>query len=109
MLPTRRADLITRVIDGEVVILDRASGRVHQLNATASCIWDCCDGLNSATDISVHVGASFNVLPEAILKDVVAILSELEQLGLLLASQDKTSDRRQLRGDNDERFRDVSK
>src|SRR5688572_25028723 len=43
-----RPDLVTRTIDGEVVILDQSAGTVHHLNATASHIWSECDGTRSA-------------------------------------------------------------
>ncbi len=43
-LPQRRSDIIYRTIEGETVILNRNEGRLHQLNPTASFIWNCCDG-----------------------------------------------------------------
>jgi len=83
MLPTRRPDLLTRVIDGEVVILDQAAGKVHQLNATASCIWERCDGANSVADITAYVADCFDISVDAVSRDVATTLIELEQLGLL--------------------------
>src|SRR5262245_12987287 len=56
---TRRPDLTTCTVDGEVVIFDRAAGFVHQLNATASRIWDACDGTHSVEDIAAQLMERF--------------------------------------------------
>ncbi len=85
MCPRRRPSLAARVIDGEVVILDHAAGKVHHLNVTASCIWDSCNGSRSVAEIAARVAASFEVTPEAAFEGVTAALMEFQQLGLLLA------------------------
>ena len=83
MPPKRRSDLVERVIDGETVILDRAVGNVHRLNATASCVWSQLNGENSATAIAAFVAARFDSAPDTVLDDVVKAIASLEQLGLL--------------------------
>jgi PqqD family protein of HPr-rel-A system len=83
MLPTRRADLVTRTVDGEVVILDRATGNVHRLNATASFIWNHCDGTSTSAEIAARVATNFERTPEQVLADVTEALANLERLGLL--------------------------
>ena len=83
-MPIRRADLPTRVIDGEVVILDRAGGNVHQLNVTASQVWNECDGTHSAADIVAQLVATFEEAPEdVILHDVSEIIMTFRRHGLL--------------------------
>jgi hypothetical protein len=75
--------LIVRLIDGEVVILDRSAGRVHHLNATASCIWNGCDGTQSVSEIATRLTDEFDVVSEAVLRDVIAALVQFQELGLL--------------------------
>jgi hypothetical protein len=87
MLTKTRANLITRSIAGETVILDGVSGKVHTLNATASCIWEACDGVRSPAEIVAQVNARFDGVPEDLLEDVLRALGEFEQLGLLTDSQ----------------------
>jgi hypothetical protein len=89
MLPTRRPNVVTRVIEGETVILDRVAGKVHQLNAAASCIWSHCDGVSSTNEIAVRLAASFKITQERALADVERVLGELQQLELLLTGQDE--------------------
>ena len=74
---------MTRLIEGEIVILDREGGKVHQLNPVASCIWNSCDGSSSVDSIAERLVANFDVAPEKALRDVEALLQELQGLGLL--------------------------
>jgi hypothetical protein len=75
---------LTRTIDEEVVILDRCAGQVHQLNVTASYIWNNWDGVQSAADIAARVAGRFHAAPDTVLSDVLATVAQLEQLGLLV-------------------------
>ena len=83
MTPRPRSDLNTRVIDDEVVILDRANGNIHRLNATASAIWNLCDGRNTAEEISRQVAAAFQVTPADVLPDVLRTVEDFQRLNLL--------------------------
>jgi hypothetical protein len=83
MLPKRRPDLVTREIDGELVILDRVSGKIHQLNATASRVWSECDGSQSPLQIAGRVAETFEDAPPSVLDDVRTVLAEFHRLGLL--------------------------
>jgi hypothetical protein len=83
MIPQRRPDLMTHLIEGEVVILDREGGKVHQLNPTAGCVWNSCDGTSTVGSIAERLAATFDVAPEKALRDVEALLQELQGLGLL--------------------------
>ena len=79
-----RPDLAIENADGEFIILDKAAGRVHQLNSSASFVWNgLCDGL--ATDkIALKLSEAFDVEPEIALSDVEAILAQFEGLALVV-------------------------
>jgi hypothetical protein len=74
---------MTRLIEGEVVILDREAGKVHQLNPAAGCVWNNCDGSSTVGSIAERLTEAFDVAPETALRDVEAVLQELQGLGLL--------------------------
>jgi carotenoid cleavage dioxygenase-like enzyme len=83
MSQRRRQDLMSRVVNDEILILDRAAGRVHRFNPTATYIWHACDGL-SASEIAVRMAQDFDVAPEMVLDDINATLSDFRRLGLVL-------------------------
>lgn len=81
----RRADsVLVREIDGEVVILDTQSGRIHQLNRTASFIWRMCDEATTPQDIAAALAREFDVDEATALEDVQKTLSLLRTLKLLV-------------------------
>lgn len=71
-------------MDHEIVILDRVGGLVHQLNPTASYIWNEWDGIQSTTEIAASLAERFNAVPDTVLHDVLAALAQFEQVGLLV-------------------------
>jgi hypothetical protein len=83
MYPRARPDLTSRSVDGEAVLLDRSSGRVHQFNRTASFIWARLDGTTSPRDVAAAVAEAFDVEPETAGKDVETLLEQFRALELL--------------------------
>jgi Coenzyme PQQ synthesis protein D (PqqD) len=81
--PKRREDLNYRTIDGETLILNRQDGRLHQLNPTASFIWDCCDGNSNLADIVGRLARAYEVDPNTARKDVEEVISNLRSSNLL--------------------------
>jgi hypothetical protein len=57
----RRTDVKTCLVDGELVVLDRHGELIHQLNKTASYIWEQCDGRRTAAEIAGQLGEAFEV------------------------------------------------
>ena len=81
--PKRRSDLNYRTIDGETVILNRKEGRLHQLNPTASFIWDCCDGNWNIAEIVDRLAGAYEVDASTARKDVEEVISNLRNSNLL--------------------------
>lgn len=79
----RRMDIKSRLVDGEMVVLDRPHGFIHQLNRTATFIWEQCDGEHTAAEIASHMCENFEVDPTTALNDVIQILNELRKLALV--------------------------
>ena len=80
---TRRSDVRTQVVDGETVVLDERAGQIHQLNRTASFIWQTCDGSKSVKDITRLLSQEFDVSEAAAAADVADMIERLRELGLL--------------------------
>jgi len=81
--PKRRPDLSTRVVEGEAVVLDRDASLVHQLNVTASFVWDRCDGRRTVSDIAEQLAGACGTDPDASNEAVTAALRRFAELGLL--------------------------
>jgi len=83
MLPKRRADLSFREVDGEAVVLDRRLGKVHQLNRTASYVWQHCDGRTEVGEIVASLARSYGVEPGDVEGDVAAVMAQFAELRLM--------------------------
>ena len=81
--PRRRSDLSCRTIDGEMLILNRAEKRLHQLNPTASFIWNCCDGDADIAAITDRLTTAYEIDVGTARKDVEEVLSQLRSSNLL--------------------------
>jgi len=87
VFPTRRSDVVVREIEGETLVLDGQSGKVHQLNPTAGFIWARCDGESSVSDITSRLAVEFDVPVTSVAPDVANTIGKFQELGLLIASR----------------------
>lgn len=69
------AAVATVVLDGEAVVLERTSGRVHRFNTSGTRIWTHLDGTATAGEIAAALGAP--------LGDVETFIARLVHLGLV--------------------------
>jgi hypothetical protein len=81
--PRQKVDVKSRLVDGELVILDRNGGLVHQLNRTATYIWERCNGEHSIGEIGTQVCEMFEIDRETALRDVIESVRQLLKVGLL--------------------------
>jgi hypothetical protein len=88
--PRRRSDVNIRVVDGETVVLDRQKGLIHQLNQTATYIWERCDGRSTVVEIAAQLTETFDVAYEIAIKDVVRVTRHFQDLQLLEALLNQT-------------------
>jgi hypothetical protein len=87
--PKRRSDLSVRVVEGETVIFDRHGGLIHQLNPTASWLWERCDGHSTIDDLVHQLIQAFDVEPETATRDVTAMMLQFQQLNLLECDEER--------------------
>jgi hypothetical protein len=81
--PRQRPDVSVRAVGEEVLVLDRAASRIHQLNVTASFIWTRCDGRHTPAEIASALAGAFDVDPATARDAVGGSLGQLAALGLL--------------------------
>lgn len=81
--PKHRSDISTRVVEGETVVLHLAAEQIHQLNPTASFIWNRCDGHRTAAEIAEELTGFFDVDYKTAYDAVVTTLRQLHELRLL--------------------------
>lgn len=79
----QRSGLSVRLVDGEVVILDREAQRIHQLNSTASFVWNRLDGRCDLAAVARELSLSFDVTEDVASRDVARIVEELRDLELV--------------------------
>lgn len=79
-----RSDLAIENVDGELVVLDKAAGKVHQLNSSASFVWTCLSEGLAMDEIALELSATFDIEPESALTDVRAALAQLKGLKLVV-------------------------
>jgi hypothetical protein len=79
----RRTDVRSRLVEGELVVLDREHDLIHQFNKTATFIWEHCDGRQSAAEIANAVCENFEVDESTAMKEVLETLERLRHLELI--------------------------
>ena len=80
----QQAAVSVRAIGDDLLLLNRETNRIHQLNATASFIWRCCERSPSAEEIVDLMVAKFAVDEHKALRDVVETLRRLRELSLVV-------------------------
>ena len=79
-----RPDLAIENVDGELIVLDKAASKVHQLNTSASFIWTCLsDGLD-INETVILFSEVFDVEPAPALSDVQTTLAAFANLALVV-------------------------
>ena len=76
-------DVQAASIEGETVLLDLSTGRYYTLNHLGSVIWEHCAGHRTLKDIHADLCDRFEVVPEQALSDLVALINQLVEEGLL--------------------------
>ncbi|QVL50335.1 MAG: HPr-rel-A system PqqD family peptide chaperone [Thiocapsa sp.] len=78
-----KAGLTCRDLDGELVVLDAATGYIHQMNPTGAVIWKLLDGGTSIESIETRLSDEFDLDAEEARRDVLGFVEQLRHAGLL--------------------------
>ena len=91
-LPVRRTDVVLDGDDTRSVLIDPGRGDGHVLNPTARAIWELCDGTTTLDELVDAICQVFSVPHGVALRDVAAVLAELEAAGLVSWSNGEGQD-----------------
>jgi Coenzyme PQQ synthesis protein D (PqqD) len=75
---------MVREVGHELLLLDTETNQVHQLNETASFIWQRCDETPSAEDLADLLATEYSVDAQVAKEDAVEVLRKLRELKLLV-------------------------
>ena len=80
--------IISRLIDGKMVILDAEGKTLYILNEIGTKIWELCDGSNRIKDIVSKLCHEYDIEKDIAKKDVLDFVNQLLQADLLFVSKD---------------------
>jgi hypothetical protein len=83
LAPERGRSVYTVDVDGEAVLLDEGTGRLHLLNVTAALVWACFDGRSTIGEIVTDVSDELGTPRDQVLADTLAVTRQLASEGLL--------------------------
>lgn len=83
LVPAVKPTVLSVELDGERVLYDTATGRLHQLDAVGSIVWSCFDGASDLDDLSTDLSEAFGVDRARVRSDVEALVRQLAAEGLV--------------------------
>jgi hypothetical protein len=83
-IPRIGENAIHRPLGGETVILDADGGHYYALNATATAIWDLCDGKRTTGEIIDALCSEFDITRAAAQASLQRLLRDLVEARLVV-------------------------
>ena len=80
--PCARADVTLQRVGGDAILHDARGGQAHVINEAAARVWELADG-RPVEELVAAFAAPYDLPPMAVHADVVELLVQLDQLGLL--------------------------
>jgi len=81
-------DVSSETFDGEVVLVNFATGRYFSLAGSGPAFWRRLEAPASVAELAAAVAAAHGVEPEAVLPDAAALVQRLREEGLVVDSGD---------------------
>jgi Coenzyme PQQ synthesis protein D (PqqD) len=74
MKPKTRAELTVVELDGEAIVYDDETRRIHHLNPTATIVFNLCDGQSTIAELSGEIADAFNLEQSEVERQVRTLL-----------------------------------
>ncbi len=75
--------MVAEELDGQLVLLDEQTARLHVLNPTAALVWQCLDGEADVATLSAEIAEEVGADHDTVYRDVCDLVGRLAQDGLL--------------------------
>ncbi len=85
--PVVRTDVAVVELDGEAVIYDEHSEKLHHLNPTATLLYTLCDGTATVAELANDLAAEFEIPLEEMEHHLRHLVGRLHEEGLLIDAQ----------------------
>jgi pyrroloquinoline quinone biosynthesis protein D len=82
-VPQQAPAVVSRLIDGEAVLVHPGQGKVRVLNPVGARLWELADGVRTAGDIAQIIASEYDVDLVRAEADVLAFCSDLVDRGVL--------------------------
>jgi hypothetical protein len=82
-------EVVFRELDGEAVLLNLASGMYFGLDETGTRIWQLIDQHRHLAEVLAALCEEFDVSRDTMERDLLTLVSELSEKGLLVAAGDQ--------------------
>ena len=83
VVPAVKPTVLSVELDGERVLYDTATGRLHQLDPVGSVVWSCLDGATDLDELSADLSEAFGAERSRVRSDVEALVRQLAAEGLV--------------------------
>ncbi len=83
MIPRQRSHLNVQTVGDESLVLDLSCDQIHQLNATATWIFQHCDGHTSVEDLSDELAEIYSIERDRAKTDLRQTIEQLAALNLI--------------------------
>lgn len=83
-IPVHAPGVISRLMDGEAVLVHPAQGKVRVLNTVGARIWELADGSRDLAALAAAIATEYEVSPERAQADVSAFCEDLVRRGVMV-------------------------
>lgn len=84
VVPLHAPGVISRLMDGEAVLVHPAQGKVRVLNTVGARVWELADGSRDLAALAEAIAAEYAISPERAVADVSAFCEDLVRRGVMV-------------------------
>ena len=79
--------VVSRMVDGEAVLVDPKKGMVRVLNPAGARIWEMIDGRRTVAELAAGIAAEYGIEASRAQADTIAFCEDLVRRGVLTVSK----------------------